>query len=388
MKKIIIIITILLALTLITIITLKTMYKKNKLQIIQTKEEIEVYTKINIKDIIENINIQENYEIDTNKIGEQELEITYKNKIFTYKDKIKINIIDTESPIVLINNITLNKGEEIDLINKFICADNYDARPNCHIEGNYNTNEIGKYNLKYIAEDTSKNKTEKKFTLTVIEPPKQTQKTQIEETHTDFKDIINKHKKSNTKIGIDVSKWQGKIDFEAVKQAGCEFVIIKMGGSYIDNELYIDPKFKENIENALENNLEVGVYLYSNANTIEQAQKEINYLLEQIKDYDVKLGIAYDWENFPKFNSYNISLHTLNEMAKTFLETAKNKGYRPILYSSKYYLENMWNLDYDTWVAQYSNKNTYQGDYIMWQQCSDGKIDGILGDVDIDIMYE
>ena len=163
--------------------------------------------------------------------------------------------------------------------------------------------------------------------------------------------------------------------------------MIKAAGSYIDGELYIDPYFKTNIENALKNNLDVGVYFYSNANSIEKAKQEIEYVLNLIKDYDIKLGIAYDWENFTRFNSYNISLHTLNKMATTFLEETKNKGYKPILYSSKYYLENIWNLNYDTWVAQYADKNTYQKDYVMWQQCSDGKIDGILVYVDIDIMY-
>lgn len=386
MKKLIIALTIVILLSLATLITVKIIYNKNKLEIIVNRKQIEVYTDITLKEILENIDPIYDYKIDTEKVGEQTLEVQYKNKIFTYKDNIKINIIDTESPLVLAKNITIEEGKDIDLVNSILCADNYDARPNCYIEGEYNINEKGTYNLKYIAVDSSNNKTEEDFKLNVIEKQKTTEKK--EETFVDFKDIIKQHKKENTRIGIDVSKWQGNIDFEAVKKAGAEFVMIKAAGSYVDGELYIDPYFQINIENALKNNLDVGVYLYSNANSIEEAKREIYFVLELIKNYDIKLGIAYDWENFGRFNNYNISLHTLNNMAITFLEEAKNNGYKPMLYSSKYYLEKIWNLNYDTWVAQYADKNTYEGNYIMWQQCSDGKIDGILGYVDIDIMYE
>ena len=389
MKKIIIALTIVIMLSLITVITLKIMYNKNKLEITLKQQEIEVFTDIKLKEIInEDINLINDYTIDTETIGEKELEVKYKNKIFTYKEKVKVNIIDTEAPVILAKNLTIYKGNDIDLVNSILCGDNYDARPNCYVEGNYNINEIGTYNLKYIGADSSNNKTEKDFNLNVIEKPKDTNKQPKEESFVAFSDIVNLHKKENTRIGIDVSKWQGNIDFNAVKNAGTEFVIIKAGGSYVDGELYTDPYFKTNIENALENNLDVGVYFYSNANSIEKSKQEIDYVLNLIKGYDIKLGIAFDWENFKDFNTYNISFHTLNKMATTFLEEAKNKGYKPLLYSSKYYLEKIWNLNYDTWVAQYADNNTYQGDYIMWQQCSDGKIDGILGYVDIDILYE
>jgi GH25 family lysozyme M1 (1,4-beta-N-acetylmuramidase) len=387
MKKLIITLITLIIISVSIAITLKTMYKKNKLEIQLKQNEIEVYKDITLKELINNdINLINDYKIDTEQIGEQELEVQYKNKIFKYKEKIQVNIVDTEAPVILSKNITIEQGSDIDLVNSMLCGDNYDARPKCYVEGNYNINEVGTYNLKYIGVDTSNNKTEKTFTLNVIKKqPKQQRPTQ--ESFIAFKDIVNLHKKANTRIGIDVSKWQGNIDFEAVKNAKAEFIMIKAGGSYIDGELYTDPYFITNIENALKNNLDVGVYFYSNANTIEQAQKEIDYVLDLIKDYDIKLGIAFDWENFTDFNTYNISFHTLNKMATKFLEETKNKGYKPLLYSSKYYLENIWNLNYDTWVAQYADNNTYQGDYVMWQQCSDGKIDGILGYVDIDIMY-
>lgn len=393
MKKNLVIIISILSVIILETIIVKHIYNKNKINITLKKQDIEVYEKIELKDLInENINILNNQKIDTNKLGIQEIEIKYKNKIFKYKENIKINIIDTESPLILVNNAWIEEGNEIDLVNNSLCADNYDARPTCKVEGEYDINTPGEYSLKYIGIDSSQNKTEKNFTLTVYKKPEPVEPTDptepIEEPYVDFQDIIKIHKNNNTKIGIDVSKWQGEIDFEKVKNAGCEFVIIKAAGSYIDGEMYTDPKFIENIENALKNNLKVGVYFNSDANSVEMAKQEIDYILNLIKDYDIELGIAYDWENFTNFNTFNISLHTLNEMADVFLKEAQEKGYKPILYSSKYYLENIWNQKYPIWVAQYADNNTYQGEYIMWQQCSDGKIDGILGYVDIDIIYE
>ena len=389
MKKIIPIIILIVGI-IIGIILIQYVYNKNKLTITLKKDNIEVFENIELKDIInENINILNNKKINTEEIGEQQIEIKYKNKIFKYKENIKINIVDTEKPVVLVNNIWLEQNEEIDLVNNFLCADNYDNKPDCSIEGNYDLTIPGEYKLKYIGIDSSNNKTEKDFILNVYKKtePEENPKP-IEESFVDFQDIIKIHKGPNTSIGIDISKWQGNIDFEKVKKAGCEFVIIKAGGSYIDGTLYTDPNFKENIENALKNNLKVGVYFNSDGNSIEMAKKEIEYTLNLIKDYDIELGIAYDWENFTNFNTFNISLHTLNEMANVFLEETKNNNYKPILYSSKYYLENIWNKNYPIWVAQYADNNTYQGEYIMWQQCSDGKIDGINAYVDIDIMYE
>lgn len=390
MKKIVITLTTLLIILIIGILLIKYSYKKNKIEITLSKHDIEVYENIELKDLInEEINLQNNYKINTDTVGEQNIEINYKNKIFKYKENIKINIVDTETPVILVGNKWVEEKSDIDLVNSFLCADNYDARPNCKIEGNYDLNTPGEYNLKYIATDSSNNKTEKDFILNVYKKPEPEENPKPqEESFVDFQDIIKLHKGPNTSIGIDVSKWQGNIDFEKVKQAGCEFVIIKAAGSYIDGELYTDPRFFENIENALKNNLKVGVYFNSDANSVEMAKQEIDYTLNLIKDYDIELGIAYDWENFTDFNTYNISLHTLNEMSKVFLDEVQNKGYKPILYSSKYYLENLWDKNYDIWVAQYADNNTYEGEYIMWQQCSDGRIDGINAYVDIDIMYK
>ena len=83
-----------------------------------------------------------------------------------------------------------------------------------------------------------------------------------------------------------------------------------------------------------------------------------------------------------------MNFHTLNVIADSFLEEIEKSGYKSILYGSKNYLENVWTyLDYDVWLAHYTKNTNYTGDYSYWQLCSNGRVDGISGDVDIDIRY-
>ena len=132
--------------------------------------EVEVYRNTILRDLIDgNIELINNPKIDTTKIGEQEIEIEYKNKIFLHKDKIKINVVDTTAPELEVEDIDVEKDEKIDITKKFKCKDNYDKNPNCFVEGNYTTSEPREYKLKYIGEDSSKNRSEKEFTLNVHE---------------------------------------------------------------------------------------------------------------------------------------------------------------------------------------------------------------------------
>ena len=134
--------------------------------------------------------------------------------------------------------------------------------------------------------------------------------------------------------------------------------------------------------------MDVGIYFYSYASSSEKAKEEANWVLEQIKDYKVTLPIAYDWENWSTFNDYHLSFFGLTSMADTFLDTIHNAGYEGLLYSSKNYLEKLWMPSkYETWLAHYVDKTTYQGTYRLWQHCNDGKVDGIKGAVDIDVLY-
>ena len=356
---------------------------------------LEIYTKANLEDYIENIEgkIIKKSQINNKKLGKQSLEFIYLNKDNKKRrGTFEIEIVDTEKPLVwLSNNYSTKVGTDIDLKSKIMCVDNYDNKPSCTIEGNYDINTKGIYNLTYIAKDSNNNTFKKDFTLTVYEPvTPNTSTTPSEPTYTDFKEVLNNYKNENNEIGIDVSKWQGDIDFTKVKEAGASFVMIRVGSQKgTKGEYVIDSYFKQNIENALNNDLKVGVYFYSYADSEKEAKKQANWIIKQIKNYDISLPIVFDFESFDALNEMELSIFGLNEIANTFIETIDKAGYKGVLYGSKNYLNAIWK--YHTtpvWLAHYTTQTNYEGEYFMWQMCDDGKIDGIDGYVDIDILYK
>ena len=305
------------------------------------------------------------------------------------KYNYEINVVDREAPLIWLGkSYNVTRGSEDNLIDKIMCGDNYDNNPECVIEGDYNLDNVGSYNLVFKATDSSGNVSKKKFILNVNEASSKKESNGVKSV-TEFSDVIKNYKNDNTQIGIDVSKWQGDIDFSKLKSAGVEFVIIRIGSSTgINGENFIDSKFIQNIKNANSVGIPVGVYFYSYANSIDKAISDAKWIIENIKDYKVELPIAFDWENWGSFNTYELSFFGLTNMAKRFMDTVKDAGYDAMLYSSKTYLENIWmSVDYPVWLAHYTKNTNYAGDYSYWQICSNGRVDGINGDVDIDIRY-
>ncbi len=348
-----------------------------------------------VSDFIESINgnIIDDYVIDTTSLGKKEIKFQFKNDqniIVPYE--YEIEVIDTVQPVVWLSNVyQVTKGSNINLTDKILCGDNQDNKPKCTVEGNYDLNTVGDYPLLFKAEDKSGNITEKQFVLRVIEPSNtNAPRTTVEPTYTDFNQAKNQYKTDKTQIGIDVSGWQGEIDFEKIKNAGVEFIMIRVGGTRGTNgEYFVDKYFKRNIEEANKYGIKAGIYFYSYANSKESAMKDAKWVIKQIKDYDIDLPIAFDWEEWAYFNDYNLSFFGLTSMAESFLETIEDAGYEGMLYSSKSYLENIWlPTKYDIWLAHYTTQTNYQGKYKLWQLCENGKIDGIDGAVDINVMYE
>ena len=329
--------------------------------------------------------------IDTYKLGNNEITINYTNSK-NEEDKVKVtyNVVDSTKPIILLSSsITAYKGKDINLVNSGICADNYDKKPNCYVEGEYDINKVGKYDLKYVAVDSNNNKNEKKFTLNVKEKKKTTTSNN---SHPKKKylieDLIKEHKNDNTMIGIDVSSWQSDIDFKKVKDSGVEFVIIRIGFGHKKGEIIYDNRFSEYLKSAKENGLRVGLYFYSYAKNVKESSEQAKWIIEALNGESLDLPIAFDWEIFSGFNNYNLSLTDLNLIGESFIKEINNAGYEGMLYSSKYYLENMWNLnEYKTWLAHYIDKTNYKGEYYIWQLSNTGKVDGINGDVDLDILF-
>lgn len=345
-----------------------------------------------VSDFITSINgeIINDYEIDATSLGQKIVSFEFKNNDnIKVKYSYEVEVVDKVAPVIWLGgSYTITKGSNIDLTQKILCGDNIDNKPNCYIEGEYDSNKVGVYPLVFKAEDKSGNKTEQKFNLNVVEP-KRNQNNNKTPTYTYFEDIIQDYKTDKTRIGIDVSSWQGEIDFDKIKEAGVEFIIIRVGGTRgRGGEYFVDNHFIRNITEANKRNMDVGIYFYSYADSNEKAKEEALWVIDQLKEYQVNLPIAFDWENWSTFNDYNLSFFGLTSMADTFLDTLKEAGYQGLRYSSKNYLERLWlPTKYDTWLAHYVNTTNYKGNYKYWQLCDDGKIEGINGPVDIDIMY-
>lgn len=396
-KKLILIISIVVGIILFSVggfLLYKCIEIKNALVKVVLKDNLEAdfADTLRVSSFIESINgkIVDDYYLNTDSLGKKKIDFEYINDDgIKIKYNYEINVVDREAPLIWLGkSYNVTRGSEDNLIDKIMCGDNYDNNPECVIEGDYNLDNVGSYNLVFKATDSSGNVSKKKFTLNVNEASSKKGSNGVNSV-TEFSDVIKDYKNDNTQIGIDVSKWQGDIDFSKLKSAGVEFVIIRIGSSTgINGENFIDSKFIQNIKNANSVGIPVGVYFYSYANSVDRANSDAKWIIENIKDYKVELPIAFDWENWGSFNTYELSFFGLTNMAKRFMDTVKASGYDAMLYSSKTYLENIWmSVDYPVWLAHYTKNTNYAGDYSYWQICSNGRVDGINGDVDIDIRY-
>jgi len=396
-KKLILIICIVVGIILLSVggfLLYKYIEIKNAVVKVVLKDNLEAdfADTLRVSSFIESINgkIVDDYYLNTDSLGKKKIDFEYINDDgIKIKYNYEINVVDREAPLIWLGkSYNVTRGSEDNLIDKIMCGDNYDNNPECVIEGDYNLDNVGSYNLVFKATDSSGNVSKKKFILNVNEASSKKESNGVKSV-TEFSDVIKNYKNDNTQIGIDVSKWQGDIDFSKLKSAGVEFVIIRIGSSTgINGENFIDSKFIQNIKNANSVGIPVGVYFYSYANSVDRAISDAKWIIENIKDYKVELPIAFDWENWGSFNTYELSFFGLTNMAKRFMDTVKASGYDAMLYSSKTYLENIWmSVDYPVWLAHYTKNTNYAGDYSYWQICSNGRVDGINGDVDIDIRY-
>lgn len=403
--------TIILIISLIIIIVLITqaiipcidMYKeqqkiKNATVIVELKEDLELnfYSETKLSDLIVNINgeLTEDITINTKEIGTNKVTFKYVNdENIEIPYTFEYTVVDKTPPVVWLgSSYTVYVGADKEFYKDIMCGDDLDNKPVCKVEGYYDTNKAGSYDLNFIAYDYSGNQTTHPFTLYVKERVVNNSKPSTPQVinRTAFSDIITNYKTDKTKIGLDVSGYQGEIDYDAVKAAGVEFVFIKVGGTLgIDGEYYVDSKFKRNIEGFNRVGIPVGIYFFSYAPSKKSAIKDAEWVYEQIKDYKVELPIVYDWENWSFYNEFNLSFYNLTANAEAFLDTLNKKGYEGMLYGSKNYIDKIWlKTDYPIWVAHYTSDPTVSyEEYAYWQICDNGQIDGIYGNVDINIMY-
>ena len=192
-------------------------------------------------------------------------------------------------------------------------------------------------------------------------------------------------------MGIDVSKWNGSIDWNAVKNSGVNYVIIRVGyrGSS-QGALIEDPKFKTNIKGATAAGLKVGVYFFTQAVDEVEAVQEASMVLDRISGYKISYPVFLDVEGSGGRGDA-IDSATRTAVCKAFCNTIKNAGYTPGVYANKTWLTSKMDAGalsgYKIWLAQYAKTPTYTGRYDLWQYRSDGKVSGISGKVDLNISY-
>lgn len=205
--------------------------------------------------------------------------------------------------------------------------------------------------------------------------------------------------------GIDISKYNGDINWKSVKQSGIDFAIIRVGfRGYETGKIVFDNKFIENAKQAYSNGLSVGAYFVTQATNYSEGKEEANQALAKIKESKVKLTypivVDIEWAGGGEGNQGRadyISVAQRTEAAKGFCDTIRNAGYTPMIYANKYWLMKYLDMsklsNFDVWLAHYvagapTKTSDYKGKYEVWQYTSSGSVPGINGNVDVDISYK
>lgn len=190
-----------------------------------------------------------------------------------------------------------------------------------------------------------------------------------------------------SKKGIDVSKWQGDIDWQKVKESGVEFAIIREGYGK-ESPTQVDKKFEQNYQGAKSAGIGVGVYHYSYADSVEDAVKEAEFCLKNIKGKQLEYPVVFDIEDKEQLKLNN---RQRTDIVKAFCQTIENAGYYVMIYCNL----NWWNTylykdelaRYDLWLAQWG-VDAPSVSCGIWQYSESGKVNGISGNVDLDIAYK
>ena len=302
------------------------------------------------------------------------------------------DMVDKTAPKFLISNksITIDKGTQFDIHDYVGYADDVDRDVDLKINGEVDTNTEDAYPITVTLTDDTGKSTNLDVNVNVVAS---SGSIPVEGGGTPtggetFEKFQEKYKEDNTTLGIDVSRWQNDIDFEKVKAAGCEFVIMRLGG-FDDGEHYTDRGYERYIKNAKAAGLKIGIYWHAEEKNEEEVKKSVQYLLKILDGEKLDFPIAYDWEDFLHFEDYGMNIYDINNCYSAFSREIKAAGYDSCNYSSKNFLETVWtNGEQDRiWLAHYTSSTNYAGDYYMWQQTSQGRIDGISTYVDFNVMY-
>lgn len=194
-------------------------------------------------------------------------------------------------------------------------------------------------------------------------------------------------------LGIDVSEHQKNVDWEQVKAAGVDFVMIRIGyRGYTEGRLYMDSYFAQHYRGARDAGLDVGVYFFSQAITPAEARMEARLLLALLNWRELEMGIAYDWEFVSgDARTGNMDGQTMTDCAMAFCDIIAAAGHTPLVYFNQYQADNYYDLDelsgYDFWLAQYADELDFPLPVKMWQYTAEGTVPGINVPVDMNLYW-
>jgi len=205
-------------------------------------------------------------------------------------------------------------------------------------------------------------------------------------------DISEQFLSYEVSYGVDVSEWQGNIDWNKVKATGISFAMIRCGfRQTVGSEVIEDSKFRENIEGATAAGLKVGVYFFGTAKNQDEAREEAEFTINLIKDYNLTYPVVYDFEVFNRDRLAGVDNATITDNILTYTETVGSYGYETMIYSYHDALAHMLNTGKLEgkliWLAHWVDKTNYRGNYHMWQYTDKGRVDGIRTNVDLNVSY-
>ena len=193
--------------------------------------------------------------------------------------------------------------------------------------------------------------------------------------------------------GVDVSAFQGYINWKQVADSGIKFAMIRLGyrGYGKAGKLVEDEYARQNLKNATDAGLAIGAYFFSQAVSIEEVDEEIEFMLKILGDYELEMPIILDWEQVgvDTARTNNMDARTLTDMQLHFCEVMTEKGYQPMIYFNWYQSSKLLYLseleEYPFWLALYQDRMTYPWKVEMWQYTDQGTVPGIQGNVDINV---
>ncbi|MBR4462889.1 MAG: hypothetical protein IKS51_09950 [Erysipelotrichaceae bacterium] len=299
----------------------------------------------------------------------------------------EVVIRDPEAPLIFRtgNGTKILKGDDFNIMDIISYGDNADPDPILTVEGTVDTNRLGHYPLHVAVTDASGNTTDWDLTVQVVsEIPWE----EPDDYSYPFEQFKKEYAGERRMLGIDVSEWQDEIDFDAIKKAGCEFVIMRIGFSH-EGKLTIDKQFERNIRGCKEAGLPVGIYLFCYDSNEADLLRTMEQMFEALGDTELELPIVFDWENFDHFQRYHVSFRDLEYLYNVFEREVAARGYESMLYGSKYFLNVVWPNagNHPIWLAQYTDWPSYDKDYQIWQVLDWGQIDGIDWYCDFDVLF-